>query len=80
MGEPIYLRQNIGSKKFGSYRKPGPGMINYLLWHFSATAGETWFIGDRSEDEGAARAANVPFLHRDVWLSSGTAFPEGIIV
>jgi D-glycero-D-manno-heptose 1,7-bisphosphate phosphatase len=63
----------IKSKKIeepGLYRKPDPDMIGYLAAFYGD--GECHaFIGDRPEDEQAAEAAGIPFLHRDTWLSRG---------
>lgn len=42
-------------------RKPGPGMLLEAMDHFGVSREETLFIGDRSEDERAAQAAETTF-------------------
>lgn len=42
-------------------RKPGPGMLLDIMGHLEISANKTLFVGDRPEDEGAARAAGVAF-------------------
>jgi FMN phosphatase YigB (HAD superfamily) len=57
-------------KEPGLYRKPDPDMLGYLAAFYGN--GECHaFIGDRPENEQAAEAAGIPFLHRDEWLSRG---------
>lgn len=51
---------------YGSFRKPGPGMLNWIMEFYGATPGETWFVGDRPEDEGAAEAAGIQFMAADI--------------
>lgn len=64
----------------GTFRKPQPGMLNYLRMTRAASLHELktgcldavpqWpilYVGDRPEDEAAAQAANVPFMWADVW-------------
>jgi D-glycero-D-manno-heptose 1,7-bisphosphate phosphatase len=46
-------------------RKPGPGMILEAMLHYGVMAAETIMVGDRSDDEGAAKAAGVRFIHAD---------------
>lgn len=68
-GQPVYLRQKIGignGTNFGNFRKPGPGMINFLIAHYKSTPGETCFVGDRPEDEQAAEAAGCEFMTADL--------------
>ncbi|MEB3831892.1 HAD-IIIA family hydrolase [Phormidium sp. CCY1219] len=66
----VYLRQKIGvgsgTTNFGNFRKPGPGMINFLIAYYKSVPGETWFIGDRPEDEQAAEAAGTNFMAADI--------------
>jgi D-glycero-D-manno-heptose 1,7-bisphosphate phosphatase len=57
------------SGDFGSFRKPGPGMLNYLMKLYQSTPSKTLFIGDRPEDEGAAESAGVEFLAADILRS-----------
>lgn len=51
---------------FGCYRKPGPGMLNFLMNFYDCLPSQTWFIGDRPEDEKAAEAAGTNFMAADV--------------
>lgn len=50
-------------------RKPKPGMLLRAMLAARATAPETVFIGDRDEDEQAARNAGVQFCHADTFFS-----------
>lgn len=45
-----------------NWRKPKPGMLQAALQHFGYKPSEAVFVGDRSEDEDAARAAGVSFV------------------
>lgn len=54
------------SKDYGAFRKPGPGMLNWIMEFYGATPSETWFVGDREEDEGAAEAAGTNFMSADI--------------
>lgn len=47
------------------YRKPGAGML--LLAQSIHNADVVWYVGDRPEDEGAAKNANLPFLSAEEW-------------
>lgn len=51
--------------EFGSFRKPGAGMINHFL-HNKAIE-EAWLVGDRPEDDGAASNAGIDFIWADTW-------------
>ena len=50
---------------YSSFRKPGAGMLEYAVKTHEAD--QSWFIGDRPEDEQAAEAAGVDFLHAETW-------------
>ncbi len=52
-----------------SFRKPGHGMLLAAIEDVGHYA-EILYIGDRTEDEQAALAANVPFLWASQWLKS----------
>lgn len=62
---------------YGSFRKPGAGMLNYAVaYQLPVTCGMTdWaevkrqslMVGDRPEDFQAAQAAGVPFLSAAEW-------------
>ena len=43
-------------------RKPGPGMLIEAMDHFNVGPENTLFVGDRSEDQGAAQAAGTHFM------------------
>ena len=49
------------------YRKPGAGMIFQAVFDFGIDLTKSWMIGDRDEDEKAAKAAGVSFFWADVW-------------
>jgi D-glycero-D-manno-heptose 1,7-bisphosphate phosphatase len=51
----------------GSYRKPGAGMIQHVLISNEADRLMCWMIGDRPEDERAAKSAEVNFMWADIW-------------
>jgi histidinol phosphatase-like enzyme len=44
------------------WRKPGKGMLKFLMNHFGVEANETLCIGDRDEDQAAALAAGCAFI------------------
>ncbi|HEY9663230.1 MAG TPA: hypothetical protein V6C65_32695, partial [Allocoleopsis sp.] len=54
-----------------SFRKPGQGMLYCAQDQLSAvTAGEyelSLMVGDRPEDEGAAKAAGMAFMSAEAW-------------
>jgi D-glycero-D-manno-heptose 1,7-bisphosphate phosphatase len=62
-------------------RKPWPGMVSLAVQavqrmrhHGSATdpidMSQCLFVGDRTEDEGCARACGVPFIHAERWRAA----------
>ena len=56
----------------GSFRKPSSGMIELAIYLYLDSLGENEvvFVGDRPEDEQAAQAANVQFIHAVGWRAS----------
>ncbi|MFM7852422.1 MAG: HAD-IIIA family hydrolase [Pseudanabaena sp.] len=52
----------------GQFRKPNAGMILHAIDAYQAT--EVIFVGDRPEDEQAAKNANVQFIHAVEWRST----------
>lgn len=57
------------SRQCGSFRKPAPGMILAAAWlepEFE-TEGLIWMVGDRPEDEQAAKAAGINFCPAEAW-------------
>lgn len=79
-GEAIFLDLSDGrmfwrpvTNRNTRYRKPWPGMINYLAsWIFDGICPdlEILFVGDRPEDQGAAGAAGVRFAWAKDWVES----------
>lgn len=79
-GEAIFLRTmdqetywRPVSLKAARFRKPGHGMISYLseqLYCCSTSYEQILFVGDRPEDEGAARSGGVEFCWALDWLVS----------
>jgi D-glycero-D-manno-heptose 1,7-bisphosphate phosphatase len=55
--------------EFGSFRKPGPGMINLALRQYENPT-RCFYIGDRQEDYDAAIAAHIEFMWAADWLLS----------
>jgi D-glycero-D-manno-heptose 1,7-bisphosphate phosphatase len=60
-----------------SFRKPGSGMVHYAISQFCDVAEipfddieDIWMIGDREEDEGCAKAANINFCPAEAWRNS----------
>lgn len=57
-----------GSKFSGKFRKPQPGMLLAAIEQFqNVESSQTWFIGDRPEDELATEAAGINFLAAQTW-------------
>lgn len=52
--------------RYGSFRKPGAGMLNLAIKNFKG-CNEYLYVGDRDEDASASVYANVPFLTAEVW-------------
>jgi D-glycero-D-manno-heptose 1,7-bisphosphate phosphatase len=52
-----------------SDRKPSPGMLQSILLQLAIRPEHTLFVGDRSEDEGAAKAAGVHFQWADKFFA-----------
>lgn len=52
----------------GTYRKPGAGMIEYLLRMYLANDRQIcYMVGDRPEDKQAATKANIKFIDAEEW-------------
>jgi len=49
-------------------RKPGPGMLREAMSDFQINSEDTLMVGDRPEDEQAAKAAGVDFIHADEYF------------
>ena len=52
--------------KFGSFLKPSPGMINFLIQFYGSSPSQTWLISDDTEDAKTAEAAGSNFLAGDL--------------
>lgn len=65
----IWYASSFFEGDFPRFRKPGAGM---LLAAADDCVGKTLFVGDRPEDEEAARSANIPFLWAADWLNSSS--------
>ena len=52
----------------GHYRKPGAGMLHLAMARHKHIPQNTWYVGDRSEDEAAARRAGVQFQWAEDWI------------
>jgi D-glycero-D-manno-heptose 1,7-bisphosphate phosphatase len=50
-------------------RKPSPGMLQSIMNQLEIPSEHTLFVGDRSEDEGAAKAAGVHFQWADTFFA-----------
>jgi D-glycero-D-manno-heptose 1,7-bisphosphate phosphatase len=60
--------REVGLSAKENYRKPGRGMLMLAAFNCLQHEDEILMVGDRPEDEGAAAAAGIPFLHVDRWL------------
>jgi D-glycero-D-manno-heptose 1,7-bisphosphate phosphatase len=59
--------QEISTNRITSnFRKPGTGMIEYVML-CSPKMEECLFVGDRTEDQEAAKNANIPFMWAEDW-------------
>ncbi len=52
------------------YRKPGLGMIDYVLTQGEIHPSDCLMVGDSSEDEACAEAAGVTFIEAEKWRST----------
>lgn len=58
-------------------RKPGPGMLQDAMRDFDALPEETLMVGDRPEDEQAAKSAGVAFTWADDFFAVNVFLPDG---
>ena len=56
------------TKWSGQYRKPGAGMLQLAMVRHKHTPENTCYVGDRPEDEAAARRAGVHFQWAKDWI------------
>jgi D-glycero-D-manno-heptose 1,7-bisphosphate phosphatase len=61
------------TKWSGHYRKPGAGMLNLAMVRHKHTSQNTSYVGDRPEDEAAARRAGVRFQWATNWIEQHQA-------
>ena len=55
-----------------SFRKPDIGMFSLAALEHDSNSLTCISIGDRDEDEQAARHINIPFMRTDAWLKMNT--------
>ncbi|MBD2153145.1 HAD-IIIA family hydrolase [Leptolyngbya sp. FACHB-16] len=70
----VFTPIDLGKKYrnyYGTFRKPKPGMLMYLISQFCRLSSEglidVLMVGDRSEDSGAVLAAGVEFKWAHEW-------------
>lgn len=56
------------TKWSGQYRKPGAGMLKLAMVRHKYSSQNTCYVGDRPEDEAAARRAGVSFQWAEDWI------------
>lgn len=66
-GEPAYCYGREAFPSLGSFRKPGPGMLQLLRFWYESACDQFFYVGDRPEDEEAAGAAGFNFLDAEFW-------------
>lgn len=86
------INGSLAIKRFGEFRKPKPGMLNYALdWALADgfwrnkkltridSIADALMVGDREEDQLAAQAASVQFMWADQWRSLPAMYskPQG---
>lgn len=71
MKSPDYTIENsvIHVKQVGSFQKPKPGMLISASNFFSGYLTENLMIGDREDDQLAAKAARMRFMWAEDWCS-----------
>jgi D-glycero-D-manno-heptose 1,7-bisphosphate phosphatase len=57
------------TKWSGQYRKPRPGMLKLAMIRYNHSPQDCLYVGDRSEDEEAARRASVAFEWAEDWIA-----------
>lgn len=74
--EAVYVCFNHPKASIEQYRKddprrkPNPGMLLEAMRDFNVSPDETLMVGDRPEDEQAARNAGVQFCHADTFFAT----------
>jgi D-glycero-D-manno-heptose 1,7-bisphosphate phosphatase len=62
----------------GTYRKPGPGMLEFVVRSLGPQ--DAVMVGDRPEDEAAAAAAGIGFIPAKSWRSGVEYLPGGSVI
>ena len=62
------IHNHSKTKWSGQYRKPRSGMLNLAMVRHKHIPSSTWYVGDRPEDEAAARRARVQFQWAEDWI------------
>lgn len=65
--EPAICYDKKAFPTFGSFRKPGPGMLQLIRFWYESVSDLFYYVGDRPEDEQAAEAAGFNFLDAELW-------------
>jgi D-glycero-D-manno-heptose 1,7-bisphosphate phosphatase len=73
-----YNQSNFYSDLLGSYRKPGPGMLEFVMRSLGSR--DAVMIGDRIEDEQAAVGAKITFISAESWRSGVEYLPGGSVI
>jgi D-glycero-D-manno-heptose 1,7-bisphosphate phosphatase len=69
---PYHPEGTIGEYvKDSVLRKPNPGMLQLLMIKFRHTSHQTIYVGDRPEDEKAAKNAGVRFIEASEFWDTG---------
>ncbi|WP_210404507.1 HAD family hydrolase [Chroococcidiopsis sp. TS-821] len=66
--KPVHLA-SWAAEFVGAFRKPQPGMLKVAMKNHCGLSCEKscLYVGDRAEDEEAARRAGIEFVQADVW-------------
>ena len=64
--ETLEIKQ-FNSNEYVSFRKPGAGMVNLAVGSYQIEKRDSWYIGDRPEDEQCATAAGISYMDADIW-------------
>ncbi|WP_416673178.1 HAD hydrolase-like protein [Egbenema bharatensis] len=66
------------TKWSGQYRKPRSGMLQLAMVRHHHTPQDSFYVGDRPEDEQAARQAGVSFQWARDWMKNRESIDESI--
>lgn len=67
--KPKYGYEEYKSAYHMGRRKPGPDMIISLMKRLNVTPKQTVMVGDREEDQGAAKAAGIIFVWTNIFFA-----------